>query len=395
MTTNYDPPSAPTPSEQQAEHAAAAFAAYEGCAMADLASAAAAFPPDVHALLPELAERIKAQHAAVCANASFLAGMLDALNIRAAYDYTSDDGTDEPGGAAVAAGDAGGEPDAEAAVAHARVRGVLMQLRREWSDDSVVERQQSFEPMLAALDAALGDSLGASAAGGGHKEPPRVLVPGAGLGRLVYEASARGYYALGVEPSFFMLLPAHYVMRTLLAERRSVAIHPFAHELANRRDARDVVRTVALPGASLLSAETLPAPPPMVAAEFGAVASEPRHAGRWDALLTCFFVDACPDVTEAIAHARNVLRPGGVWVNRGPLLYHGARDCEGAGSGGGGFGGGGPRLSADELLLLVQRSGFELVESDFRRCAYCSDELSMCRTEYECLWFVVRKQKME
>lgn len=357
--------------ETQAEHAAAAFAAYECCALADLASGGASVQPDVHALLPELAERIKAQHAAVSTNASFLAGMLDALNIRA--EGVEDD---QPGGAAVA-GDDGSKTDAEAAGAHAHVRGVLMQLRREWSDDGAAERRQSFEPMLDALDAALSDAMEGDAAGG--KGPPRVLVPGAGLGRLVYEASARGYYALGVESSFFMLLPAHYVLRTLLVERRSVAIHPFAHDVANRRNARDLSRTVSLPDASLLSAESLPTPPPMVAAEFGSVASEPRHAGRWDALLSCFFVDAYPDVTQAVAHVRSVLRPGGVWVNHGPLLYHGARD------------GAGPRLSADELLLLLQRCGFELVESDFRRCAYCSDELSMCRTEYECLWFVARK----
>jgi hypothetical protein len=73
-----------------------------------------------------------------------------------------------------------------------------------------------------------------------------------------------------------------------------------------------------------------------------------------------------------------VLRPGGVWINQGPLLYHGKR--------------GGPLLTSDELMLLLERRGFEVLEQAFRPCVYSQDDTSMCRSEYSCLYYVVRKR---
>ena len=73
-----------------------------------------------------------------------------------------------------------------------------------------------------------------------------------------------------------------------------------------------------------------------------------------------------------------VLRPGGVWINQGPLLYHGKR--------------GGPQLTSDELMLLLERRGFEVLEQAFRPCVYSQDDTSMCRSEYNCLYYVVRKR---
>jgi len=73
-----------------------------------------------------------------------------------------------------------------------------------------------------------------------------------------------------------------------------------------------------------------------------------------------------------------VLRPGGVWINQGPLLYHGKR--------------GGPLLTSDELMLLLERRGFEVLEQAFRPCVYSQDDTSMCRSEYNCLYYVVRKR---
>ena len=73
-----------------------------------------------------------------------------------------------------------------------------------------------------------------------------------------------------------------------------------------------------------------------------------------------------------------VLRPGGVWINQGPLLYHGGR--------------GGPQLTSDELMLLLERRGFDVEEQASRFCVYCQDDSSMCRSEYSCLYYVVRKR---
>ena len=97
----------------------------------------------------------------------------------------------------------------------------------------------------------------------------------------------------------------------------------------------------------------------MVGGELGDVASDAEQHATWTALLTCFFVDACPSVISACEHARKLLRPHGVWLNIGPLLYHWNRAASSV-----------PRLCADELLALVESEGFEVIESGWRDATY-------------------------
>jgi len=94
----------------------------------------------------------------------------------------------------------------------------------------------------------------------------------------------------------------------------------------------------------------------------------------FDAVVTCFFVDTARDAATLrafVATIGRVLRPGGVWVNLGPVTWHGAGDDDGGHggrlavpvSGGGGAGGAasaaGPRpgssvqLAYDELLAFI------------------------------------------
>ena len=85
-----------------------------------------------------------------------------------------------------------------------KVRSTLRQFAREWSAEGAAERRESFDPLLAELEARL--PLAEQA------KPPRVLVPGAGLGRLAYEVARRGYVAEGNEWSYFMLLGSNFIL---------------------------------------------------------------------------------------------------------------------------------------------------------------------------------------
>ena len=151
-------------------------------------------------------------------------------------------------------------------------------------------------------------------------------------------------------------------------------------ETANVAAASNLCRGVEVPGAP--AHHTRPTGRMgMAATEFDAFCEDDAQRGAWDAVLTCFYVDACPDVTLACEHIHAVLRPGGLWINQGPLLYHWNRAAAEV-----------PRLSADELLLLIGRLGFELLEHSHRVCSYSQDPLSMCRSEYHCLFFVAMKR---
>ena len=61
----------------------------------------------------------------------------------------------------------------------------------------------------------------------------------------------------------------------------------------------------------------LPPPPPPQE-----VYSAPSFAAQFDCVATCFFIDTAHNLLEYMEVIHAVLRPGGKWVNLGPLLYH-------------------------------------------------------------------------
>lgn len=42
----------------------------------------------------------------------------------------------------------------------------------------------------------------------------------------------------------------------------------------------------------------------------------------WNCVATCFFIDCAPNVIDFVETIYNILKPGGIWINLGPLLYH-------------------------------------------------------------------------
>lgn len=43
---------------------------------------------------------------------------------------------------------------------------------------------------------------------------------------------------------------------------------------------------------------------------------------HWDCLATCFFIDCANNIVQFIETIYKILKPGGTWINLGPLLYH-------------------------------------------------------------------------
>ena len=103
----------------------------------------------------------------------------------------------------------------------------------------------------------------------------------------------------------------------------------------------------------------------------------------WDAVATCFFLDTAHNVVDYVERIAHILRPGGVWVNLGPLLYHFA-NTPGAVS---------IELSYSELRHVVQACGFDLVEEEHPvATAYIGNPRSMMETVYRCAFFVAIKR---
>lgn len=91
-----------------------------------------------------------------------------------------------------------------------KVRYVLKNAMRDWSVDGAGERAESYGVIIKELETLLAPELRAAASGGAP--PPRVLVPGCGLGRLCAELAALGFESIGNEHSYFMLMASVFIL---------------------------------------------------------------------------------------------------------------------------------------------------------------------------------------
>ena len=123
---------------------------------------------------------------------------------------------------------------------------------RDWAAEGAREREQCYGPLLAALT-----SLHPAAGRSGTK----VLVPGAGLGRLAWEIAREGFDCEGNEFSLYMLFTRCVLLNTqffdvkycsnfILNKCQSIncfGIHPYVHAMCNNVRREDQLVSVAFP----------------------------------------------------------------------------------------------------------------------------------------------------
>lgn len=80
----------------------------------------------------------------------------------------------------------------------------------------------------------------------------------------------------------------------------------------------------------------------------------------WDCIVTCFFIDAAPNVIQYIEAFERMLKPGGYWINLGPLLYHWQNDGGGGGEDDERFGQS-IELSYDEIKHVMGTYNFKIL----------------------------------
>jgi len=253
-----------------------------------------------------------------------------------------------------------------------KVQSTLKQVVREWSSAGAAERQQSYAPILAALQEAWPDR----AARGERK----VLVPGAGLGRLAFEIAKEGFECQGNEFSLFMLFTSNFVLNKTSAVD-CFKVFPFIHNFCNHVTSADQLQAVTFPDTdpNLLPED---AKFSMAAGNFLEVYSEPEYLGSQDAVVTCFFLDCAHNPLEFVQVIHRVLRSGGLWINLGPLLYHFA-DQRGEDS---------IEPSYATLRAVIKELGFTfLAEEQGRTCTYDQDPTSMLQYQYNAVFFTAKK----
>ncbi|KAL2915947.1 hypothetical protein HK105_204370 [Polyrhizophydium stewartii] len=250
-----------------------------------------------------------------------------------------------------------------------KVRSTLRQFVRDWSVSGEGERKAAYGPILDAINQAFpGVPI--------HERGAiKVLVPGAGLGRLAFEIVRRGYSCQGNEFSMFMLLASNFILNTPESVDQ-FTIFPWIHLHSNVLTQEQQLRAETIPDVLIRDCIPPTAEFSMVAGDFINIYGGAAEEGSWDAIVTCFFIDTAKNVCKYLDVIRHALRPGGLWINLGPLLYHFEGDEDAV------------EFTLDEVMALVAEHGFEVRERRMVQTTYTAPQTTMLESVYNCAFWV-------
>ncbi|KAM8865854.1 carnosine N-methyltransferase [Synchiropus picturatus] len=251
-----------------------------------------------------------------------------------------------------------------------KLKSTIKQFVRDWSEAGRAERDSCYKPIIQEIQRLFPRELY-------DVSKVSVLVPGAGLGRLAWEIARLGYICQGNEWSFFMLFSSNFVLNRC-EQVNSLTLYPWIHQYSNNKKSSDQIRPITFPD---VNPQSLPLSSDfsMVAGDFVEVYSDPAS---WDCVATCFFIDTAHNVIQYVETIWKILKPGGVWINLGPLLYHFENMANELSV----------ELSYEDIRTAMVKLGFHIeVENTSVHTTYTENDCSMLRYVYDSVFFVARK----
>lgn len=264
--------------------------------------------------------------------------------------------------------DAANQPPDRVSVSQA-----LKHFVRDWSASGQGERDDAFPCILSTMK-----SLFPERSGDGVK----VLLPGAGFGRLGHEiASLGGFGVILNERSMYMNLAYRFLEAHPRPE--SSSFHPFIDSWSHHVTNADMFRGVSFPDVRVNASSVL-----LVEGDF--VSEFQGRKEEHDAVVTHFFIDTARNVMSYFDTIHATLKPGGYWVNFGPLLWGTAPFVQ---------------LSLEEIVSIAESMGFEFIDTPeicgegtfdgqgirSKRAVYGFNERALTRNAFSAQFWVARK----
>lgn len=221
-----------------------------------------------------------------------------------------------------------------------------------------------------------------------------------------------GFDTTANELSFFMNLAFRFLLSPeTTSSVHQHKLHPYAHWFSHQRSNASLFRAVSFPDVlprldskntrlHLIERDFLSLP---VAAslspqspEFWSALSRTTESHlstnkgneSYDYITTLFFIDTSLNVFSTLQHIYALLRPGGLWINLGPLLWTGGAQAR-------------VELSLDEVIRVAEEIGFVFDEqtdeagqqskSRTVECEYTGDKEAMMRWVYKAEFWVARR----
>ena len=258
-----------------------------------------------------------------------------------------------------------------------KMRSTLRLFIRDWAIDGLEERNSTYKPILEELKKFFENRPKKD-----FEEGINVLVPGAGLGRLMYEIAKLGFKSQGNEFSYYMLLCSNYIFNNT-TKKDEFILQPLIHSFSNIFNEETAFKKILIPDENLAEelAKTDTGEMSMVAGEFCRVYKD--KINFFDSIVTCYFIDTANNIIEYIETIHNIVKLGGLWINFGPLLYH-YTEMENEVS---------IELSWEEVKHIIIGFGFEIKKIEIVKTTYSSNKDSMTQRIYNCVFFSAVKIK--
>ncbi|KAK9356679.1 N2227-like protein-domain-containing protein [Lipomyces doorenjongii] len=274
-----------------------------------------------------------------------------------------------------------------------QTRSSIKQVYRDWSAEGAAEREVCYGRVIRELNNLYSPE---------RRSDVRVLVPGAGLGRLAYDIACEGYVSQGNEFSYHMLVLSNFLLNHTTSESQ-FTIYPFLHSFSHTSTATNQLRAIRIPDKCPATFYTSTASNfSFTAGSFAEIyANIPDEADKWDVITTVFFLDTAHNVLEYIDVISQALKNSdgsGYWINFGPLLYHFEEEQNSSSAVARAPNdvdqqdGISIELPLDYLISIVEKCGFvfEKLETGIKT-TYAADERAMGNWFFDSVFWVARK----
>lgn len=264
-------------------------------------------------------------------------------------------------------------------------RSTLRQFVRDWSIEGQIERDSCYTPILKQLDQIFPHKIDR------NRNQYQILIPGAGLGRLAYEVAKLGFSCQGNEFSLYMLFASQFILNQTNCKNH-FTIFPYVLNSSNVVLDEDICKPIHIPDECpsdmihILEKVDFS----MIGGDFLLVYTQPD---QWDCIITCFFIDTAHNIFAYLERIYRILRPGGYWINIGPLLYHFENTCHDS-----------IEISLEEVLSASEKIGFQFMEANdtlsvlsskygvkFINSTYANNSNSMMHHVYQSAFFTAQK----